>query len=57
MKSLKQMLDIVCGMIDTKDLTSWENNFLKSVQGQSTPTLTGKQVEVIERIYNKHFAG
>lgn len=56
MKSIQQMLTIVCGMIGTKDLTTWENSFLKSVEGRPTGQLSGKQVECIERIYYKHFA-
>lgn len=57
MKSVQQMLATVCGMIDTKDLTTWENAFLKSVNSLPSHALSSKQVECIERIYNKHFAG
>jgi hypothetical protein len=61
MTSLQAMLKKASGLVDTKDVSAWENDFLKSVlkaswQGENTRALSGKQVECLERIYNKHFA-
>jgi hypothetical protein len=43
------------------DVTTWEINFIDDVQrltwnGANTTRLTEKQIEVIERIWSKHFA-
>lgn len=60
MQSIMVKLVKLSGLIDTKDVTDWENEFLKNVsakvEGSDTMMLTGKQVEVLERIYSKHFA-
>lgn len=61
MKSIAQMIEQCEGLIDTKDVSAWENSFLKSIKnqaadGSNTPRLSDKQVEVLDRIYNKHFA-
>lgn len=63
MKSLGQMLASCEGLRNTKDITEWENDFLTSVMVRyilakwDSSVLSAKQVEVIERIYNKHFGG
>lgn len=58
MKSLKQMLVLCLGLVGTKDINDWENGFLKGLPDiQDTSTLSSKQVDVIERIYKKHFSG
>ena len=62
MKSIKQMIDRIHGMADTVDLSEWENKFIKSIwqqtaDGTVTATVSQKQIEIIERIYDKHFAG
>jgi hypothetical protein len=49
------------GLLDTPDLTEWENNFLHGISvrtdcGRNTLSLTEKQVEVIDRLWGKHFA-
>jgi hypothetical protein len=50
------------GLRDTKDLSEWEQGFVTSIleryllAKKDTRNLTGKQVEVIERIWSKHFA-
>lgn len=55
------MIEALDGMRDTKDLTQWENEFVTSILEQyllakkDTTKLTEKQVEVIDRIYSKHF--
>lgn len=56
MKSTAQKLEQCSGLIDTKDVTPWENEFLSSVCARGPDRLTDKQVEVLERIYSKHFA-
>ena len=61
MKSIKQMLERVHGLVDTADLTEWENKFVKtcwefSKNGTSSSYLTGRQVEIIDQLYNKHFS-
>jgi hypothetical protein len=48
-------------MHDTGDLTDWENEFVAGLfsrtrDGEDTTKLSGKQVEVVERIWQKHFA-
>lgn len=42
------------------DVTDWEKDFLNSIysqieNGKLVTELSGKQVEVIEKIYKKHF--
>lgn len=61
MKSLGQKIKQCGGLIDTADVSAWENEFLQSVvsrtnDGADTARLTEKQVECVERIYSKHFA-
>jgi hypothetical protein len=59
-KSVHQMIDQLEGLIDTKDVSEWENGFLKSIQAmreEDPPQqFSTKQLDVIDRIYNKHFA-
>ncbi|MDO8595671.1 MAG: hypothetical protein Q7R45_03510 [Sulfuricaulis sp.] len=49
------------GLLDTKDLSDWENEFLHSISvrtdcGRDTTGLTGKQIERLEELWSKHFA-
>ena len=60
MKSIGQMIDQLDGMLGTKDLTKWEDQFLTDITdrtncGINTTVLSEKQVAVIDRIYRKHF--
>lgn len=60
--SIGAMLRQLAGMVDTKDLTDWENRFLKNVvdrtgNGARTSILTDDQVEKVEQIWHKHCAG
>lgn len=55
------MIKQLDGLRGTKDVNDWESRFIKSVvawseNGECTKVLSAKQVEVIERIYRKHFA-
>ena len=62
MASLNTMVKRCSALVDTTDLTDWENRFMGNVirqtnDGDNTSTLTEKQVESLERIYEKHFEG
>ena len=62
MPSVGNMLKQLEGLLGTKDITPWEEKFIKSAieqsdQGRSTPKLSGKQVEKIDEIWERHFAG
>lgn len=59
--SLGAMVKRLAGLVDTCDISDWENQFLKSVlaatrSGDDTRTLTDKQIDVIERIFRNHFS-
>jgi hypothetical protein len=43
------------GMLGTKDLTDWETEFVESILKRDF--LTEKQLEILDRIWKKHFAG
>lgn len=60
MASLNTMVKKVAGLVDTTDVSDWENQFIKSVvektdDGDNTTTLTEKQIDVLERLHSKHF--
>ena len=61
MASLSIMVEQIDGLRDTSDLTEWENDFVTSIveryeaAKKDTRTLTAKQVEIVERIWKKHF--
>lgn len=62
MASTNNMLKQVSGLLDTKDLTDWEHSFVENVwnvsaEGTHPEKLSSKQVETLERIWKKHFAG
>lgn len=61
MTSLGTMLKRISGLHGTKDVSDWESRFIGSVweksgYGKDTTALSAKQIEIIERIHNKHFA-
>jgi hypothetical protein len=61
MTSLNTKVKQILGLQDTSDLNPWENGFVESVaeitkDGERTTGLSDKQVEVVERIWSKHFA-
>ena len=61
MKSINSMVAQIVGLAGTKDVTEWETNFLDSISesthdGRHVERLTDKQIEIVERIYKKHFA-
>lgn len=61
-KSVASMIEQVSGMLGTDDLNDWESGFVASVverigERKDTTRLSAKQVETVERIWRKHFAG
>lgn len=60
--SLGTKIEQLDGLRDTKDLSEWENGFVTSilerylVAGRDTRMLSSRQVDVIERIWGKHFS-
>lgn len=61
-KSVASMIEQVSGMLGTDDLTDWESGFVESLierigERKDTTRLSTKQVEAVERIWRKHFAG
>lgn len=60
--SIGTMIEQLSGMCDTGDLTDWENDFVTSIcdhyerAKKDTRRLSVKQVEIVQRIYGKHFA-
>jgi len=56
------MIEQLDGMRDTSDLTAWGNDFVTSIierylaAKKDTRSLTAKQVEIIDRIWSKHFS-
>jgi hypothetical protein len=59
--SVGTMIRQIEGLHDTGDVTEWENGFIESVVfktacGSNTRSLTERQVETVERIWEKHFA-
>ena len=62
MASTNKMLEQVKGLVDTTDVNDCENGFLNSVldrsqQGKRPDLLSAPQVEKLEAIHGKHFAG
>jgi len=62
MTALNTQVKRVSGLLDTHDLTDWEDGFVRTVvrqtnDGDNTTSLTEKQIDVLESIFNKHFAG
>jgi hypothetical protein len=60
MKSIGAQIKQLSALVGGEDLTDWENEFVLSVnerskQGSHTQALSETQVEIIERIYRKHF--
>jgi hypothetical protein len=59
--SLGNMIRQLGGLQGKQDLSDWETTFVRDVLGYSnngidTHALSAKQIEVIERLYRKHFA-
>lgn len=61
MVSIGTKIEQLAGLLGTHDVTEWESRFIESVyawaeRGKRTSGLTEKQIAVIERIWEKHFA-
>jgi hypothetical protein len=61
MRSLRQKLELVHGMVGTKDLTDKETVFVEncwefSKKGECTSFLTSKMVSWLDDLHDKHFA-
>lgn len=60
--SIGTMIEQLDGLRDTRDLNDWEQSFVTSVlqrylvAKKDTRGLSDRQVEVIEKIWGKHFA-
>lgn len=62
MTTLNTMVRRVSGLLDTKDLSDFEEDFVQSIvqktkNGDNTTSLTEKQIDVLTRIHDKHFVG
>jgi hypothetical protein len=58
--SIGAMVKAITGLQGTNDISGWEEEFIESVadrsrNGEDTQMLSSKQVEIIERIYKKHY--
>lgn len=58
MKSTRQMIEQCEGLLGTGDVNEWEGKFINTLLRfkENTARLSEKQIEILERIYNKHFA-
>lgn len=59
--TVNQMIKALLGLVNTRDVSDWENEFIQSIDartnhGATTDRLTSKQVEKIEQTYRKHFS-
>lgn len=62
MASINLMVKRIAGLVDTSDVNDWDNTFIQSVlkqtkDGDNTTSLTERQLDLVERIFNKHFFG
>ncbi len=61
MTSLNTKVKQILGLQDTTDLNGWENGFVESIakftkNGERTTGLSDERIEIIEKIWSKHFA-
>ena len=62
MASLNTMVKRCEGLVGTKDVSDWEDDFLTNIVrvtkgGEDTSKLTEKQIDVLTRIHDKNFEG
>jgi len=60
MTTLNTMVKRLHGLVGTADLNAWEDEFVatcftRTKQGENTTPLTERQIEVLERLFNRHF--
>lgn len=61
MKSLAGMIQQLEGLLGTRDISSWEEEFINNIAERvemwgDTTRLSGAQADKIEQIWKKHFA-
>ena len=60
MVSTTKMIQRLEGLMGTKDLTEWEQGFVRSLASRmhagEVTKLTGDQVEKLDELHRKHFA-
>lgn len=56
MKSVAQMVAQLEGLLGTADLSEWEQGFVETLVERNGKGLSDRQIEIMERIYRKHFA-
>ena len=58
--STTTMILRLSGMLDTRDLSEWEQQFVRSLveklDAGKVTSLTERQVETLERLHGRHFA-
>ena len=60
--SIGTMIEQLDGLRDTDDLSEWEQGFVTNIieryltSGKDTRWMSSKQVDIVERIWRKHFA-
>lgn len=60
--SIGTMIEQLDGLRDTDDLSEWEQGFVTNIieryltSGKDTRWMSNKQVDIVERIWRKHFA-
>lgn len=60
--SIGTMIDQLDGLRDTNDLNEWEQGFVTNIleryllAKKDTRWMSSKQVDVVERVWRKHFA-
>lgn len=60
--SIGTMIEQLDGLRDTRNLSEWEQGFVTNIlerfltSGKDTRWMSSKQVDVVERIWRKHFA-
>jgi len=59
MKSVRAMIDQLEGLLGSEDVNEWEDAFIRIVVERKATRLafSAYQVEVINRLWGKHFAG
>ena len=60
MTSTTTMIRRLSGLLDTRDLSEWEQQFVRSLveklDAGKVTSLTERQVEALERLHGRHFA-
>ncbi|MBV8273559.1 MAG: hypothetical protein JO067_14930 [Cupriavidus sp.] len=60
MVSTTKMIQRLEGLLGTKDLTDWEQGFVRSLASRmhagEVTKLTGDQVDKLDELHGKHFA-